>query len=85
MQLASWGVTRWWPNAKAKCKGFHHLFTTQALGNVLVVAPTALLGLVDGSLRISHSAALNFIRLREDFKTARLPGGVSLADVFAED
>lgn len=57
----------------------------QALGNVLVVAPTALLGLVDGSLRISHSAALKFIRLREDFKSARLPGGISLAQTFAED
>lgn len=57
----------------------------QALGNVLVVAPTALLGLVDGSLRISHSAALKFIRLREDFKSARLSGGISLAQAFAED
>jgi hypothetical protein len=55
------------------------------LGNVLVVAPTALLGLVEGSLRISHSAALKFIRLREDFKSARLPGGVSLAQAFAEE
>ena len=57
----------------------------QALGNVLVVAPAALLGLVEGSLRISHSAALKFIRLREDFKSARLPGGVSLAQAFADE
>lgn len=58
---------------------------SQALGNVLVVAPAALLGLVEGSLRISHSAALKFIRLREDFKSARLPGGVSLAQAFADE
>lgn len=57
----------------------------QALGNVLVVAPAALLGLVEGSLRISHSAALKFIRLREDFKSARLPGGISLAQAFADE
>jgi hypothetical protein len=56
----------------------------QALLNVLVVAPESLLGLVDGSLQMSHSQALKFIRLREDFKTAKVDGQ-SLANIFATD
>lgn len=58
----------------------------QALANVLVVSPEALLGLVDGSLRLGHQAALSFIRLREDFKSARLPPhNMTLAQQFAEE
>ena len=56
----------------------------QALINVLIVAPESLLGLVDGSLRMSHAQALKFIRLREDWRTARVNGS-TLANVFASD
>ncbi|KAK9823591.1 hypothetical protein WJX72_004079 [[Myrmecia] bisecta] len=56
-----------------------------ALTNMLVVAPDSLLGLVDGSLRISHQQALKYIKLREDFKTARVDEGLSLAVMFASD
>lgn len=56
----------------------------KALINVLIVAPESLLGLVDGSLRMSHAQALKFIRLREDWRTARV-SGVTLANVFASD
>lgn len=56
----------------------------QALTNVLMVPPESLLGLVDGSLRISHAQALKFICLREDWKTARVDGA-TLASVFASD
>lgn len=56
------------------------------MAGLLVVAPEALLGLVDGSLRLSHQAALPFIRLREDFKSARLPPrNITLAQQFAEE
>ncbi|KAK9835004.1 hypothetical protein WJX81_003494 [Elliptochloris bilobata] len=50
----------------------------------LLVAPESLLGLVDASLRLPHAQALTFLRLREDFKTARV-GGQTLAQVFARD
>lgn len=56
----------------------------QALTNVLLVAPESLLGLVDGSLRISHAQALKFICLREDWRSARVKGA-TLASVFASD
>ena len=51
---------------------------------ILLVAPESLLGLVDASLRLPHAQALTFLRLREDFKTARV-GGQTLAQVFARD
>ncbi len=51
---------------------------------VLLVAPESLLGLVDASLRLPHAQALTFLRLREDFKSARV-GGQTLAQVFARD
>jgi hypothetical protein len=46
----------------------------QQLVNVLIVAPESLLGLVNGSLRMSHKDALKYIGLREDFKTAKVDG-----------
>lgn len=51
---------------------------------MLVVAPESLLGLVDGSLRMSHAQALKYIRLRDDFKTAKVDGS-TLAVIFAAD
>lgn len=42
--------------------------------NVFIVAPESLIGLVDGSLRMSHKDAMRYIQLREDFKTARVEG-----------
>lgn len=56
----------------------------QALVNVLVLPPESLLGLVDGSLRMTHTQALKYIKLREDFKTAKVDG-MTLAAVFATD
>ncbi len=50
--------------------------------NMLVVAPESLLGLVDTSMRISHRTALNTIRLREDFRTAKV-GTSTLAAIFS--
>eukprot|EP00891_Asterochloris_glomerata_P000050 jgi/Astpho2/50/fgenesh1_pg.00001_%23_28_t len=55
-----------------------------ALANILVVSPDSLLGLVDGSLRLSHQQALKFIRLREDSKTAKVQGQ-PLLSLFAAD
>lgn len=55
-----------------------------ALVNILLVAPEKLLGLIDGSLRISHQQALKYIKLREDFKTAKV-GNSTLAMMFAND
>ena len=55
-----------------------------ALANILVVLPDSLLGLVDGSLRLSHQQALKFIRLREDSKTAKVQGQ-PLLSLFAAD
>lgn len=46
----------------------------EAATNALVVAPEALVGLVNGSLRMAHRDALRVISLREDFKTARVDG-----------
>ena len=55
-----------------------------ALVNILLVAPERLLGLIDGSLRISHQQALKYIKLREDFKIAKV-GNSTLALLFAND
>ncbi|DBB07800.1 TPA: hypothetical protein ACH3X3_009214 [Trebouxia sp. C0006] len=55
-----------------------------SLVNILLVAPERLLGLIDGSLRISHQQALKYIKLREDFKTAKI-GSSTLAMLFAND
>ena len=63
----------------------HESFSEMAaLVNILLVAPERLLGLIDGSLRISHQQALKYIRLREDFKTAKV-GTSTLAMLFAND
>lgn len=56
----------------------------KAMVSILIISPASLLGVVDGSLRMSHKDALRFIQLREDFKTARV-GGKSLAVVFASE
>ena len=56
----------------------------QAFANILIVGPEALQSLIDGQLRIGHSQALKFIRLREDF-SHRLPRGGTLATIFADD
>lgn len=50
--------------------------------NILVVAPESLLPLVDSSLRLPHAQALQYVRLREDFKTAKVRG-TALATVFS--
>jgi len=52
--------------------------------NILVVAPDSLLPLVDSSLRLSHGQALQYVRLRDDFKTARVQGK-PLAMLFSGD
>jgi len=56
----------------------------KAMVSILIISPASLLGVVDGSLRMSHKDALRFIQLREDFKTARV-GGKSLATIFASE
>eukprot|EP00873_Tetraselmis_striata_P030006 jgi/Tetstr1/450270/TSEL_037306.t1 len=56
----------------------------KAMVSILIISPASLLGVVDGSLRMSHKDALRFIQLREDFKTARV-GGKSLAVIFASE
>jgi exocyst complex component 5 len=52
--------------------------------NVLIVAPESLLGLVNGSLRMSHKEVLRFIQLRQDFRSARVDGQ-TLQQVFTAD
>ncbi|GMH37503.1 hypothetical protein BSKO_05376 [Bryopsis sp. KO-2023] len=56
----------------------------QQLVNVFIVAPESLLGLVDGTLRISHKDAMRYVQQREDFKTARVEGR-TLAQLFTSD
>ena len=62
----------------------------QAAVNLLVVAPDSLLALVDGTLHISHRAALRYLALREDFRSARVcgsgdSGGTTLAALFSSE
>lgn len=40
--------------------------------NILLVAPESLVSLVDGSLRLTHAQALQYVKMREDFKTAKV-------------
>lgn len=49
--------------------------------NILVVAPESLVPLVDSSLRLPHAQALQYVSLREDFKTAKVKGQ-TLAMIF---
>lgn len=51
------------------------------------MAPDSLRGLVDGNLRIPHRAALAYISLRQDFRTARVGGeaGATLATLFSSE
>lgn len=58
--------------------------TLQQLVNVFIVAPESLLGLVDGTLRMSHKDALKYVQLREDFKTAKIDGQ-SLSQLFTSE
>lgn len=51
--------------------------------NILVVAPESLLPLVDSSLRLPHAQALQYVKLREDFKTAKVQGN-TLAAIFSD-
>jgi hypothetical protein len=54
--------------------------------NMLVVGPDSLLPLVDTTLRISHTAALAVIQLRQDYRTARVgEAGASLAALFSSE
>ena len=55
-----------------------------SMANMLVVAPDSLLGLVDSSMRISHRTALTTIKLREDYRTAKV-GSSTLASIFSAD
>ena len=55
-----------------------------ALVNILLVAPDSLIGLVQTSLRMSHKQALQYIRLREDFATAKVDG-IPLAKLFSHE
>jgi hypothetical protein len=58
----------------------------QASANMLVVPADSLPALVDGTLRISHRAALSVIQLRQDYRTARVgEGGATLAQLFATE
>ena len=59
---------------------------TSLLGlvSLLVVAPESLMALVSGTLRLSHGEALRYVRLREDYGSARVEGR-SLQQVFAQD
>ena len=55
-----------------------------ALTNVLLVPVDSLVGVVEGELRLSHRQALPFIRLRSDFKVARVDGS-PLERIFSGD
>ena len=55
-----------------------------SFANVLLVPVDSLVGVVEGELRLSYRQALPFIRLRSDFKTARV-GGSPLDRVFSGD
>ncbi|EIE26781.1 Sec10-domain-containing protein [Coccomyxa subellipsoidea C-169] len=55
-----------------------------ALVNILLVSPDSLIGLVQTSLHMSHKQALQYIRLREDFATAKVDG-VPLAKIFSHE
>ena len=42
--------------------------------NVLIVEPEAVLPLINGSLRMPHKEALKYVKLRQDFASARVEG-----------
>ena len=42
--------------------------------NVLIVEPEAVLPLINGSLRMPHNEALKYVKLRQDFGSARVEG-----------
>lgn len=83
--FSSTGVLRWKRDVTEYCDALH-LAVSSATSiseafedlkeavNLLVVAPESLLALVDGSLRMSHSQALQYIHLRDDFRTAKVKG-----------
>ena len=52
------------------------------LANVLIVPPTSLSGIVEGSLHMDKTEALKYIQLREDYRSARVEG-LSLQSIFA--
>lgn len=54
------------------------------MSSLLIVAPESLLNVVDTVLHMSHVQALKTIRLREDYKTAKVDGK-GLDAVFAYD
>lgn len=56
----------------------------KALASVLLVPVDSLLGVVEGELRLSHRQALPFIKLRSDYKVARVEG-LPLDRVFSGD
>eukprot|EP00798_Chlamydomonas_sp_ICE-L_P020332 gene20332-27092_t len=60
---------------------FSNLLT---LTGVLLVAPESLVVLVNGTLRLSHSEAITYVRLRQDFPTAKIEGQ-SLEQMFAQE
>ena len=55
-----------------------------SMANVLMVPVESLVGVVDSELRLTHRQALPFIRLRSDFRTARVEGA-SLEKLFSGD
>lgn len=50
--------------------------------NILLVAPESLPSLVESSLRLTHAQVLPYVKMREDYKTARVKG-TSLAALFS--
>jgi len=53
------------------------------LANVLIVPPTSLPGIVEGSLHMAKAEALKYIALREDYRSARIDGA-SLQSLFSQ-
>lgn len=67
-----------------QARGVAQMEELAALVNILLVSPDSLIGLVQTSLHMSHKQALQYIRLREDFATAKVDG-VPLAKIFSHE
>ena len=83
--FSSTGVLRWKHDVTEYCDALHLAVTSakpvrdsfqdlKEAVNLLVVAPESLPALVDSSVRLSHSQAMQYVRLRDDYKTAKVKG-----------
>ncbi|EFJ42539.1 hypothetical protein VOLCADRAFT_97433 [Volvox carteri f. nagariensis] len=87
------GALRWRNDVAAYCDVFRswglplldsRLGAVGGLVGILVVEPDQLLPLINGTLRLDHREAIKYVRLRQDFHTARVQGR-ALQQIFGSE